>query len=157
MKRRAMIAWWSADSQPTLWRNFIMISAKGRPIIECQSADDRQTVGRCHSIKESSADWRWISAVVRPMVARLSADHKMWFVFYSLIMHISALFIYEIKSCICVILGFISLVLVCKYHLFFGWISNWTVGMTFYIYVSTSPKDLKLKLKFIEYNIKIAT
>ena len=102
-----------------------MISANGRPIIGRQSADDRQTVGRCHFIKESSADRRRISAVIRPMVARLSADHKMWFVFYYLIMHVSALFIYEIKSCIYVIMGFISLDLVCKYHLgFFLWISN---------------------------------
>ena len=29
-----------------------MTSAKGRPIIERQSADDRQTVGRYHFIKE---------------------------------------------------------------------------------------------------------
>ena len=103
---------WSPDDRPTVGRRveeiFIMISADCRPIIGRQSADNRQTVGRCHLIKYSSADRRRISAVNRPMVARLSADHKMWFVFYSLIMHVSAfLFIYEIESCIFVILGFI--------------------------------------------------
>ena len=79
-----MVARWSADDRPTFWRFFIMISADGRPIIGRQSADDRQTVGRWHFIKEPSADRRRISAVIRPMIARLSADHKLWFVLYSL-------------------------------------------------------------------------
>ena len=73
---------WSPDDRPTVGRHFeeiyIMISAEGRPIIGRQSADDRQTVGRWSFIKESSADRRRY----RPMVARLSADHKMWFMLY---------------------------------------------------------------------------
>ena len=72
---------WSPDDWPTIGRLsedfFIMISAEGRPIIGRQSADDRQTVGRWHFIKEPSADRRRISAVIRPMIARLSTDHKL--------------------------------------------------------------------------------
>ena len=78
----------SPDDRPTIGRLFedffITISAESRPIIGRQSADDRQTVGRWHYIKEPSADRRRISAVIRPMIIRLSADHKLWFVLYSL-------------------------------------------------------------------------
>ena len=118
---------WSPDNRPTVGRRFeeifIIISAKSRPIIGRQSTDDRQTVGRCHFIKELSADRRRRSAVNRPTVARLSAVHKMWFVFYSLIMHVSELFIYEIKSCIYVILGFFRWTL-WIYHLFLAHLSR---------------------------------
>ena len=74
---------WSPDDRPTVGRLFeeifIMLSAEGRPIIGRQSADDRQTVGRWHFTKEPSVDRLWISAVSRPMIARLSTDHKLWF------------------------------------------------------------------------------
>ena len=77
-----MVARLSADNR--FEEFFIMTSAEGRPIIGRQSADDRQTVGRWHFIKDPSADRRRISAVIRPMIARLSADHKLWFVLYCL-------------------------------------------------------------------------
>ena len=71
---------WSAGSRPTFWRNWrIIISADGHPIIGRQSADDRQTVSRWHFIKELSADRRPKLAVIRPMIARLSTEHKIWF------------------------------------------------------------------------------
>ena len=76
----------SPDDRPTIGRLFnyffIMISVEARPIIGRQSADNRQTVGRWHFIEEPSADRRRISAVIRPMFARLSADHIFWFVLY---------------------------------------------------------------------------
>ena len=77
---------WSPDDRPTIGRLFeeffTMISVEGRPLIGRQSADDRQTVGRWHFIKEPSADRRRISALTRPMIARLSADHKLLVVLY---------------------------------------------------------------------------
>ena len=79
---------WSPDDRPTIGRRFedffIMILAEGRPIIGRQSADGRQTVGRWQFIKEPSADRYRISAVIRPIIARLSADHKLMFVLYCL-------------------------------------------------------------------------
>ena len=79
----------SPDDRPTVGRHFeeiyTMISADGRPIIGRQSADDRQTVGRWLVIKEPSADRCRMSAVIRPMIGRLSADHKTYFVFYCLL------------------------------------------------------------------------
>ena len=75
---------WSPYYQPTFWRFFSSWSTtEGRPIIGCQSADDRQ-VGRWHFIKEPSTDRHRVSAVIRPMTARLSADHKLWIVSYCL-------------------------------------------------------------------------
>ena len=85
---------------------FIMISADGRPIIGRQSADDRQTVGQWQFIKEPSADRHRISAVWRPIIARLSADHKLWFVLYCL-QCIYPQWLWNI-SCIYFIFGFIS-------------------------------------------------
>ena len=68
------------DDRPTIGQLFedfvIMISAEGRPIIGRQSADDRKTVGRWHFIKKPSEDRRRISAFIRPMITRLSADHN---------------------------------------------------------------------------------
>ena len=70
----------SGDGRPMIDRLFeeiyIMKSADGRPIIWCQSAIDRPTVGWWHFIEEPSADRRRISAVIRPMIAWLSGDHK---------------------------------------------------------------------------------
>ena len=52
----------SGDGRPMIGRRFeeiyLMISVEGRPIIGRQSADNRQTVGRSHFIKEPSADRR---------------------------------------------------------------------------------------------------
>ena len=105
----------SGDGRPMIGRHFedffIKRSAESRPIIGHQSADDRQTVGRWHFIKESSADRRRISAVIRPIIARLSANHKLWFVLnclqcmyphylWNYIMH-SFLFIYCGNHSIC--------------------------------------------------------
>ena len=65
---------WSPDDRPAVGRRFeeiyIMISAEGRPIIGRQSADDRQTVGRCGFIEESSADRHRY----RPSFGRCSPD-----------------------------------------------------------------------------------
>ena len=115
----------SGDGRPMIGRRFkeinIMISAEGRPIIGRQSADDRQTVGRWVFIKESSADRRRY----RPSFGRWSPDCrpiiKCWLcnIFYNTCIHI----MYEIKSYINVILEFISMDLVYKYHLdIFCWI-----------------------------------
>ena len=51
-----------------------MISVEGRPIMGRQSVDDLQTVGRWHFIKEPLSGRRRVSTVIRPMIARLSAD-----------------------------------------------------------------------------------
>ena len=128
---------WSPDYRTTFWRNF-------HHDIGQRSPDHRASIGRRSPDDRSMQFYqriirRRISAVVRPMVALLSADHKMWFVFYSLIMHVSALFIYEIKSCIYVILGFILLDLVCKYHLFYRFL----IELFVWNYVSTSPKKIE--------------
>ena len=108
---------WSPDERPTVGRCFeeiyIMISAEGHPIIGCQSADDRQTVGRWGFIKESSADrrryrpsfGRW-SFVCRPII-----KCDLCYIFFY---NACILIMYEVKSCIKVILGFISLDLVYK-------------------------------------------
>ena len=85
---RRSVGRWSPDDRPTVGRLFeeifIMLSAEGRPFIGRQSADDRQTIGRWHFTKELSVDRLWISAVSRPMIARLSTDHKLWFMLYCL-------------------------------------------------------------------------
>ena len=83
MTVREIVKRWSADSRSTFFAEFyIMISAEGRPIIGRQSTDDRQTVGRWYFIKEQLPNRRRISTVIRPMIARLSADRKHWFVVY---------------------------------------------------------------------------
>ena len=73
----------SGDDRPTIGRRFeeiyLMISAEGRPIIGCQSTDDRQTVRRSHLIKQPLLDRRRISTVIRPMIDWMSADDKMCF------------------------------------------------------------------------------
>ena len=83
---RRSVGRWSPDDRPTVGRLFeeifIVLSAEGRPIIGRQSADDRQTVGRLHFTKEPSVDRLWISNVSRPKIARLSTDHKLWFMLY---------------------------------------------------------------------------
>ena len=71
---------WSPDDRPTIGRlfedYFIMISAEGRLIIiGRQSVDDRQTVDDILSKNRRQTD-----AGYQPMIARLSADHKLWFV-----------------------------------------------------------------------------
>ena len=94
-----------------------MISAEGRPIIGRQSADDRQTVGRLCFIKESSADRRRY----RPIDGRWSPDCwpiikcGLCNILYNACIHI----MYEIKSFINAIFGFISLDLVYKYIICF--------------------------------------
>ena len=137
---------WSPDDRPIVGRRFeeiyIMKSAEGRPIIGRQSADERQTVGQWCFIKESSADRRRY----RPSFGRWSPDCRsiikcdLCYIFYNACIHI----MYEIKPYINVILGFSSLDVVYKYHLFCCcWISNWTTRMTFWNYVSTSPKKIE--------------
>ena len=81
---RWSIEWCSPDNQMTIDRHFeeiyIQISADSCPIIGLQWADDRQTVGGWHIIKEMSAYRRRISAVILPMITRMSTDHKLWIV-----------------------------------------------------------------------------
>ena len=134
-------------TDPPIFRGFVIgeASGDGRPMIGRQSADflkifsswyrskvarssgdDRQTVGRWHFIKEPSADRRRISAVIRPMIARLSADHKLWVSLYCVycmyshdlwnyIMHLFYFGIYfNLTSCT-------------SYIWFLCWISNWTL------------------------------
>ena len=129
VKRRAMVARQSADFFEDF---FIMISTEGPPIIGRQSADDRQTVGLWHYIKEPSADRRRIS-----VIARLSADYKLWFVLFILFtirvqcIHIN----YEIYHAFFFILGFISFDLIWpRVQVISGFcvgFSNWTLRMTF--------------------------
>ena len=134
-------------TDPPIFLGFVIgeASGDGRPMIGRQSADvlkklhhdiDRMSPDHRASIGRRSPDGRSIrfyqrivgrqtpiSAVIRSMVARLSADHKMWFaIFFNACIHIK----YENKSCINIILGLISLDLVHKYHLGFCccWISN---------------------------------
>ena len=74
-------------SQP--FEEKIMISAEGRPIIGCQSADDRQAVGKWHFSKQPSTDkLGWWSPDYRPIIN---------FGLYNACIHN----IYEINSCIC--------------------------------------------------------
>ena len=69
---------WSPDDRPTFWRNLHHVigrrlpnhRASIRPTIARRSVDDVLSKNR----RQTDAD----------MVARLSADHKMWFVLYSL-------------------------------------------------------------------------
>ena len=90
-RHRVWQIFWSADNffveapklkvsltDPPIFRGFVIGEASG---------DDRRwsaDIGRWHFIKEPSADRRQISAVIRPMIARLSANHKLWFVLYYL-------------------------------------------------------------------------
>ena len=65
----------SGDGRPTFWRNLHHGHGLRSPNIERQSADDRQTVGCWHFLKELSADRRRISTVILPMIRPTIADH----------------------------------------------------------------------------------
>ena len=127
----------SPDDRPTVGRLFgeiyIMISADGRPIIGRQSADDRQTVGRWlvieRTVKEPSADTCRTSAVIRPMIARLSADHKTYFNVILFSMHISTLFI-KLNNAFMLFGDSFHWTLCKNINWFLCWISNWTICMT---------------------------
>ena len=72
---------WSTDSGPTFWRNL-------HHDIDRRSPDHRASIGRWSSdcrpmtFYQRTVDRRRISAVILPMITRLSADHNMWFVLY---------------------------------------------------------------------------
>ena len=119
---RRSVGRWSPDDRPRVGRLFeeffIMLSAEGRPIIGRQSADDRQTVGRWDFTNEPSIDRLWISAVSRPMITRLSTDHKLWFMLCCLQwMYQHYLWKWIIQLCYFGI--FFSLDLLYKYYLVF--------------------------------------
>ena len=95
----AIIVWWSTVSR-RLFKEIYMISAVARPIIGRPLADYRQTVFRWHFIKEPSADRRQTSAVIRPMIARLSVDHKR--LFCHIVYNACILIVYTKIICFCV-------------------------------------------------------
>ena len=64
---------------------FIMLSAEGPPGIWRQSADDLQTIGRWHFIKQPSADRCRISTVIPPMIAPMSTDLEFWLISLDLV------------------------------------------------------------------------
>ena len=145
---RWSVGQWSPVDRKKIGRNFedffIMISAEGRTIIRRQSADDRQAVGRCHFIKEQSADRRRISSVMRPMIARLVADHTLWFVFYILFtIYLQCIHInYEIYHAFILFWDSFHLTSCTRNIWFLCLISNWTLWR-FDIIISTSSKRLQ--------------
>ena len=92
---------------PTFWRNLHHDIGRRLP-------DQRASIGRRSPDGRSMSFYQRIvgrltpkSAVIRAMVARLSADHKMWFVFFYNV-HVCIYIMYENKSNINAILRFIS-------------------------------------------------
>ena len=75
---------WSPDDRPTFWRNL-------HHNIGRRSPDHRASIGRRSPDSRSMRFYQRtvgrqtpLSAVIRPIVAWQSADHKMWFVLYFL-------------------------------------------------------------------------
>ena len=73
---------WSPDIRPTVWRNL-------HHDIDRRSPDHRESIGRRSPddwsvtfYQNPSPDRRRMSAVIRPIIVRLKADHKLLFVLY---------------------------------------------------------------------------
>ena len=130
---------WSPNDRPTFWNLHHDIGRK--------SPDHRASIGRRSQDGRSMSFYKIIVGRQMPDIGRHSADCRpiikcgLW---YIVVMHVFTLFI-GLNHALVLFWDSIHWALWTNSILFFCWISNWTIRMTFWNYVRSSHKKIETK------------